>query len=177
MKKIENLTLLLCLCLVACKSTPSQIEGVWKEVLSPYKSSQISAILKANEAEIQAMTKVPADLASQYGTDDLELLKVKMLEDERRQYEPQNFKSYKFTNDGYLLICNDKNGAEDTLFSYEITDTDLNLTLLDEEKAFSESIFEEGSTMNILRNTKDSLVLTMTAGTFVDTIYMQKSKH
>ncbi|OJV52867.1 MAG: hypothetical protein BGO31_03685 [Bacteroidetes bacterium 43-16] len=163
-----------CLGLVACNNNSNKLNGTWKPVLPAEKLALIENAFQENEAEIRGITEVTPGLAMQYDTENLDTLKTRMLDELRQQYEPQSHNAYKFTKDGFLILYNEKNQGEDTLFNYELDGNELNFSLIDESKAYTESIFEEGGSLNIFKVNKDSLVLTMSAGTFEDTIYMRK---
>ncbi len=176
MKKIVASVVFSSICFVACKESSSSVVGSWRVVLPQEKLAQIDAVFKQNEKEILATTSVTEGLADVYGTQNLDTLKARMIAELKEQYETSLVRNYhyNFTKDGFLILVNEKNGAEDTLFTYQIDGTDLNFSLVDESKAYTESIFEEGSSFNIVDAGKDSLILTMTGGTFVDTTYLTK---
>lgn len=173
--KILSLTCVFaCLGLAACSSNSHKLDGTWKPVLPAEKLALIEHAFHENEAEINSISEVTPGLAEQYGTANLDSLKSKMREELKQQYEPQGHNAYKFTKNGFVILYNEKNQREDTLFSFELNGNEVNLSLIDESKAYTESIFEEGGSLNIYKLNKDSLVLTMSAGTFEDTIYMKK---
>lgn len=179
MKQFAAYVVLLGGVLVACNNPQPKVVGKWKVVLPEQKMAQIEAVYKQNEAEILATEKVTPGLADEYGTLDLEVLKERMLAELKSQYESALIKPYhyEFTKDGYVVLFNEKNGSEDTLFAYTQEGNEINLVLVDPSKAFSESVFEEGSNLNVLKATKDSLILTLSAGTFVDTTYLTRVQH
>lgn len=176
MKKIRPLSLLGVLTLIACNNQNKQLVGNWKFTLPQDKIKQIQSTYALNEQEILNMSEINETLADQYGTSDLEELKSIMLEELKHLYEPPSLATYKFTKDGFLIAISEKNGAEDTVFNYEYKGEELNLRLIDESKAFVESGFEEGSNLTVLAVGKDTLKMTLSAGTFVDTIYMLRQK-
>lgn len=176
MKKIVASVVFSSICLTACEKPNSAVIGSWHVVLPADKMEQIDEVFKQNEAEVLATDSVTEGLADVYGTFNLDTLKSRMLAELKEQYETSLVRNYHytFTKDGFLILVNEKNGAEDTLFTYQIDGTDLNFSLIDESKAYTESIFEEGSSFNIVDAGKDSLILTLTGGTFVDTTYLTK---
>ncbi|GEM_PF-1252310 len=174
MKSLSFIGVFACLGLAACNSNSHKLDGTWKPVLPVEKLALIESAFRENEAEIKEIHEVTPGLAEQYGTRDLDTLKNKMLEELKHQYEPQAHNAYKFTKNGFVILYNEKNQREDTLFNFELEGNEINFSLIDESKAYSESIFEEGGSLNIYKLNKDSLILTMSAGTFEDTIYMKK---
>ena len=136
------------------------------------QQSQLTASQQALKTQQQKLEQLQALLSQQQNQS--EQLKNKMLEELKHQYEPQAHNAYKFTKNGFVILYNEKNQREDTLFKFELDGNEINFSLIDENKAYSESIFEEGGSLNIYKLNKDSLILTMSAGTFEDTIYMKK---
>jgi len=174
MKSLSFICVFACLGLAACSSNSHKLDGTWKPVLPAEKLALIENAFRENEAEISSISEVTPGLAEQYGTANLDSLKNKMREELKQQYEPQVHNAYKFTKNGFVILCNEKNQREDTLFNFELDGNEINFSLIDERKAYTESIFEEGGSLNIYKLNKDSLILTMSAGTFEDTIYMRK---
>lgn len=176
MKKIVAAVAFSCIFWGACQGPDDFLVGSWRVVLPAEKLAQINAVFRQNEAEILSTTKVTEDLTDAYGTRDIDTLKSRMLSELKEQYEVSLIRHYhyKFTKDGHLILVHEKNGAEDTLFTYHVDGSDLNFALIDESKAYSESIFEEGSSFNIAHSSNDSLILTMSGGTFADTTYLIK---
>jgi hypothetical protein len=176
MKQLRQLCLIGTLSFIACNSQNKQLVGDWKFTLPQEKIKQIRSTYALNEQEILNMKEVNENLADQYGTNDLEELKGIMLEELKHLYEPPSLATYRFTKEGFLIAISEKNGAEDTVFNYECKGNELYLQLVDESKAFSESGFEEGSILTLLDVGKDTLKMTLSAGTFVDTIFMLRQK-
>lgn len=174
MKSLSFICVFACLGMAACNSNSHKLDGTWKPVLPADKLALIENAFRENEAEIKSIDAVTPGLAEQYETGDLDTLKNRMLAELKQQYEPPAHNAYKFTKNGFLILYNEKNQREDTLFNFELDGNEINLSLIDESKAYSESIFEEGGSLNIYKLSKDSLILTMSAGTFEDTIYMRK---
>lgn len=163
--------------LSSCSSDSGKLVGTWKEVLPPSKEAAISDAYNSNLSEIDKMNSVPQFLAEQYATSNLDSIKELMKEELKQQYVLENKAvTYQFAKDGSLLLMNEKNGAQDSVYSYQLDDDNLVTSLVHESPLVVESIFEDGGSYDLVRLTNDSLILAITGGTFVDTVYLIKQK-
>ena len=163
--------------LSSCSSDSSKLIGSWKEVLSPSKEKAIKDAYESNVVEIDKMTSIPPGLAEQYETNNLDSLKELMKAELKQQYILENKAlTYQFAKGGSLLLVNEKNGAEDSVYQYKLEGGSLITGLVKESPLVEESLFEDGGIYDLVRLTNDSLVLAITGGTFVDTVFMVKKK-